>query len=398
MTLEERIGRWLSPGWTVFAKRLSANDTGATGGHQSGLYLPDRLVRSLYPALLRSRDKNPRQPLTVTFNDGPDTFVRVNVIWYNNGVVSNGTRDECRITGWGGSNSPLMDPDQTGALLLMAFERGPDAPRGCEAWLCSAFESEIAQSVLGEVEPTNPLVLVDGTERSTEQTGPCDARLEALPPSWLQQFPSTLEIARLAVDAFPGAKPDVDARLMSRRECEYRVFRLLERHHVLPIIQGGFDTIGRFIEMAHSVANRRKARAGRSLEHHLCAIFDETEVSYTCNGVTEGAKRPDFVFPSIEAYRNPRFPADQLRTLAAKTTCKDRWRQILNEADRLKGGCRHLLTLQEGVSVSQFEEMVAEGVQLVVPKSLWRAYPQSVRPRMQTLEDFVAEVGTLAAP
>ncbi len=41
--------------------------------------------------------------------------------------------------------------------------------------------------------------------------------------------------------------------------------------------------------------------------------------------------------------------------LAVKTTCKDRWRQILNEAQRIKP--KHLLTLQEGVSHRQFDEM-----------------------------------------
>jgi hypothetical protein len=54
--------------------------------------------------------------------------------------------------------------------------------------------------------------------------------------------------------------------------------------------------------------------------------------------------------------------------LAAKTTCKDRWRQILNEADRIPA--KHLLTLQEGVSEGQFREMNDAGVRLVVPRAL----------------------------
>ena len=54
--------------------------------------------------------------------------------------------------------------------------------------------------------------------------------------------------------------------------------------------------------------------------------------------------------------------------LAAKTTCKDRWRQILNEAARID--VKHLLTVQEGVSSPQFREMKEEGVRLVVPKTL----------------------------
>jgi hypothetical protein len=41
--------------------------------------------------------------------------------------------------------------------------------------------------------------------------------------------------------------------------------------------------------------------------------------------------------------------------LAAKTTVKDRWRQVLNEANRIE--TKHLLTLQEGVPEGQFTEM-----------------------------------------
>ena len=42
------------------------------------------------------------------------------------------------------------------------------------------------------------------------------------------------------------------------------------------------------------------------------------------------------------------FDSNKLTMLASKTTCKDRWRQILNEADRIK--IKHLFTLQQGIS------------------------------------------------
>ncbi|EDT5748291.1 restriction endonuclease, partial [Salmonella enterica subsp. enterica serovar Cerro] len=34
----------------VYIKRLSANDTGATGGHQVGLYIPSGIVEKLFPS------------------------------------------------------------------------------------------------------------------------------------------------------------------------------------------------------------------------------------------------------------------------------------------------------------------------------------------------------------
>lgn len=42
-------------------------------------------------------------------------------------------------------------------------------------------------------------------------------------------------------------------------------------------------------------------------------------------------KKPDFVFPNGECYHKLEFPGDLLTILGAKSTCKDRWRQVLNE-------------------------------------------------------------------
>lgn len=112
-------------------------------------------------------------------------------------------------------------------------------------------------------------------------------------------------------------------------------------------------------------------------------------------GVTiEAGKKPDFLFPSLAAYNDPSFDSSKLKMLAVKTTCRDRWRQILNEADRVQ--TKHLLTLQEGVSENQFNEMQRAKVQLVVPKALHRSYPKSVQPHLQTVESFIGDVRHLS--
>ena len=144
--------------------------------------------------------------------------------------------------------------------------------------------------------------------------------------------------------------------------------------------------------MANQVLNRRKSRAGKSLEHHLSAIFDENKIQYTAQAVTEGNKKPDFLFPSEEAYHDLTFSIDKLCTLAAKTTCKDRWRQILNEADRLRDENKYLCTMQQGISAAQMDEMQAEKVILVVPKEYHKAYPKEKRDRIWTIARFVAYV------
>ena len=116
-------------------------------------------------------------------------------------------------------------------------------------------------------------------------------------------------------------------------------------------------------------------------------------MNFSHGAESDPGKRPDFIFPSARAYRNPAYSWANLRMLAVKTTCKDRWRQILNEADRIV--VKHLFTLQEGVSVTQFHEMAQSNVRLVVPAPLVAKYPRSVQPSLQTLESFIGDIKLL---
>ena len=109
-------------------------------------------------------------------------------------------------------------------------------------------------------------------------------------------------------------------------------------------------------------------------------------IQYTAQAITEENKRPDFLFPSEEAYHDMTFSIEKLCSLAAKTTCKDRWRQVLNEADRFKDRTKYLCTMQQGISAAQMDEMQAEQVVLVVPKEYIR------RSRIWTISKFVSYV------
>ena len=182
---------------------------------------------------------------------------------------------------------------------------------------------------------------------------------------------------------------DPDKALLQWTEEEYKLFRALEQARYGNTVSNGFSSVDDFILLANQVLNRRKSRAGKSLEHHLSAIFDENGIKYTAQAVTEGKKRPDFIFPSEAAYHDFSFPISQLTSLAAKTTCKDRWRQILNEADRLRDGRKYLCTLQQGISTMQMDEMESEGVTLVVPKAYHLAYPKERKDRLWSIHKFV---------
>ena len=89
------------------------------------------------------------------------------------------------------------------------------------------------------------------------------------------------------------------------------------------------------------------------------------------------------------------FPAKDLVFLGAKTTCKDRWRQILNEADRI--GDKYLFTLQQGISKNQLSEMKSEHVTLVVPEAYRQSFPTEFRTDIKSLSSFICFVKSTQA-
>ena len=403
MLSKPEVHEWISdvsgPHWYWYAKVLTGNDTLLTGAHQAGPYIPKQVVFTLFPSVANSRDLNPRRSVDVSI-DSHGVSTTCSAIWYNNRVVGVGTRNEARITGWGGSSSPILDPDSTGSLCVFAFMRfGESDATACRVWLARSLEEEEAlSSRVGGVDP-GISVFLDPREADLDFFGrdldqPCRMPREQIPPEWLEQFPSPSAIHDLSVANLPSARQkNPDDRLLVRRSCEFELFRSIEEAAVLPRIVRGFQSVDHFIDYANAVTNRRKARSGASLELQLRRIFDEEDVRYSHGAVSEHGKRPDFLFPSVDAYQAAKFPAGKLRMLGVKTTVKDRWRQVIDEAERLP--IKHLLTLQEGVSVSQFKQMTVAGIRLVVPARLQSAYSPEVRSELISLTDFIVQLSHL---
>lgn len=394
----QTTSEWLtsvrSRGAALLVKRLAANDTGATGAHQAGPYVPRVFIAELFAEVLNRRSEvNPRVTFDVRVASHDAPPADVTLIWYNNRLFG-GTRNEFRLTGWGGEHSPLLDPENTGAICVLAFDRSGGRVESCVAWVCSnELEEDAVEAVVGPVEPGQiRLVGQGGKEIAPELPGfsPCDG---PLPASWKSTFPEARLLVDEAISRCPTRQGDSDSLLLARRDCEFRLFAAVERGVVLPRVTTGFATVEEFVEYAGQVTNRRKSRAGRSLELHLVRLFERDAVAFAHSPVSEGAKRPDFLFPSVEAYHDKHRADETLRMLAVKTTCKDRWRQVLNEADRVEH--KHLFTLQEGVSVQQFTEMTLAGLKLVVPKPLHTRFPAAVRPELLSLGQFISEVSQL---
>lgn len=181
-----------------------------------------------------------------------------------------------------------------------------------------------------------------------------------------------------------------DEILLGWLDTEYTLFKYMEEKVYSDITTKPFKSIDAFVAMANEVLNRRKSRAGKSLEHHLADIFIKNDLLFEEQVITEENKKPDFVFPNGECYHNLAFPGELLTVLGAKTTCKDRWRQVLNEADRVDD--KYLFTLQQGISSNQLKEMQDYNLHLVVPHKYLTSFPKEYRSGICDLSSFIVLV------
>ncbi|MBO6207866.1 MAG: restriction endonuclease [Lachnospiraceae bacterium] len=367
-------------GKSAYCKFLSANDSGETGGHQSGILISKTAKDMLYTAQELRENHILKKTGTIKWQD--DFSTNCTFTWYE-------SKNELRITGFG-RGFELLRPEYTGALFVLIKE----SEESYYGYLFNTDEDiqEFLDSFGLTPAETNRPIELDRVDPELMEKQAIDTFIGGLKVD----FPTSQEMSSAArliqYQVYLNRHlilADPDTMLLKWTEEEYRLFRAIEHARYGETVAKGFASVDDFIALANQVLNRRKSRAGKSLEHHLAAIFDENKIEYAPQATTEGNKKPDFLFPSEVAYHDMTFAIDKLCTLAAKTTCKDRWRQILNEADRLRDENKYLCTMQQGISAAQMDEMQAEKVILVVPKPYITAYPKDRRDRIWTVGRFV---------
>ncbi|MCY4301919.1 MAG: type II restriction endonuclease [Aestuariivita sp.] len=224
-------------------------------------------------------------------------------------------------------------------------------------------------------------------------------RLDAMIEPFGLAFPKTVEFSDLARQTLPEARAedDPDAALVAWLSHEEALFRRLERRIVATRLDEGFrddsgaTNVDGFIRLSLSVQNRRKSRMGQSLEHHLEAVFRAHGIAYVRGAITENNQRPDFLFPSEAAYRAaPDTGHACLTMLGAKSSCKDRWRQVLVEAKKIPK--KHLLTLEPAISEPQTSQMAHSNLQLVVPQSIQETYTSDQQDWIWNVRDFIQDL------
>ena len=370
-------------GQKTFCKFLSANDTDPTQSHQAGIYIPHNSSSILFNSPGVKGDNKDRFVSVYWHYEENYISDEVRLIYYGRG-----TRNEYRVT-----HTPFFKPEYTGALFVFTQ---------CDEDNYQAFvlntDDEINQflDAFG-LSPHETNCLIDGC-KPTSDNDLIKAFIQDIDDKGID-FPDSKRMSAAARDICDKTissqaliLTNPDKKILDWTDMEYNIFKAVEYSRYGNIVSQGFPSVDEFVDMANQVLNRRKSRAGKSLEHHLAAIFDGNHLPFEEQVVTEGNKRPDFIFPSKKAYHDLTYPAKKLISLAAKTTCKDRWRQVLNEADRLKDDYKYLCTLQQGISIAQLDEMQAEKVRLIVPKPYIKTYPEERRDDIWPLDKFIAYV------
>jgi type II restriction enzyme len=368
----------------AYAKFTTPNNVGATGSHETGWLIS----KSAWPLFFDKPGVKGEQI---------DRLVEIK--WQNNFTTQSRfvyygqkTRNEYRLTRFG-RGFPFLQEENIGDYILIlrmskdeykayVFQTDNDIEDFTSAVGISVTETNsLLQPHNQKVEEPSLTSLIEATAAETKGIMPTGL--------WIASKAFEINItaknfhANMAIES-----PDIF--LLSVIKTEYELFQAIERLKFGPIIQAGFASVDTFISVAHSILNSRKSRAGYSLENHLATIFNANELKHERQVITEGNKTADFIFPDGTAYHNPAFLIENLFFMAAKTTCKDRWRQVLNEADRLD--TIYLMTLQQGISKNQCKEMQDEGVILVVPDDYKFSFPKEFHDDILSLHQFITTV------
>ncbi|GIO22256.1 type II restriction endonuclease [Oceanobacillus sp. J11TS1] len=361
-----------------YCKFVTANDVGLTNAHQEGLHIAKGAWNIFFEEEgVKGENKDKYVKMHI---DGYYPF-ESRVIYYGKG-----TRNEYRITRFW-TNSPYEKEQQVGNLIIFI-------PLDNENFKVCIFDTEEEIETFEETFSlsliNNNAVYFAGEKRDTDLSQKLEMKINES-AALFEEFPETIRLAELArelyTEVYKRKSFDPDKMLLKWIETEYSVFRAIEKNIYKPYLTEPFYEIEPLLEFANSALNRRKSRAGKSLEHHIDFILRKTNIPFSHPGKTEGNKKPDFLLPSNNKYADQLYDSNNIIFLGAKTTCKDRWRQILNEANRIS--VKHLLTLQQGITVNQLEEMQDEQVILVVPEPYHKAYPESHRDRLWSVAKFI---------
>ena len=377
---EKAISEALACGNAIL-KFVSPNDVGITGSHQCGFYLP-KTAWEIYTPFPPEKGRLDKHPVSILWPDGRKT--ESVVTWYGQK-----TRSEYRLTRFG-RDFPYLTADNVGDLLILI----PLAPAEFSAYVFDLDDDIDEVLVALGVEPFERWGIYRNGAPQFETEDECVEWQAREFARQLTNFPDgetfsreTRRILEECLSSISALSPD--DMLMKYYDTEYQLFRTVERQVCQSEIVRLFRDVDDFLRTASSIMNRRKSRAGRSLENHIDHLLTQANIPHKMRPPSIDGK-PDVVIPNEEAYHDKDYPLDKLFVVGVKTTCKDRWRQVINEARRVPQ--KHIFTIQQGISRNQLADMNTAGVTLIVPRPLHHLYPTDNPVSMIDLKGFIASV------
>jgi hypothetical protein len=383
----------------VAAKRLSAVEADTRRSNQHEFNGVEGLKRLFGRA--ESKRTYPARFLYLNDHEGNPLIADSTLTWYD-ARAGHRTRSEHRL--YFPANA-VMDQARAGDLmvigrrpdqsvLLIVAEYGSTVASQVQWLFGTATLPDAGYAVRDDLDSEHDRIST-ASRFILEQIGvvielPSDAHLDDMLRRFGGSFPNTRDFSAYARSKLPevDSRADPDGALLLYMEREESLFRTLERHLVGTRLEQGFvHDVDGFVAYSLTVHNRRKSRAGYALENHLDCILSATGIRFSRTVVTENRSKPDFLFPGAAEYQDSQFSSHRLTVLGVKTTCKDRWRQVLAEADRIPQ--KHLLTLEPAISTAQTDEMQSRNLKLVIPKPLHTSYSPTQQAAMLSLKDFV---------
>lgn len=396
---------------SILVKKLSNNDRDWArfkNKHQAGVYIPhEQRDGGFFPALEAKARENP---------DGDEIRERFfTTIWPQSGFEERQSRLVHYTSKGQETHLTRLPKAQFGDLLPASFfVMGRMQHKGEPVYHCLTIDSGSDEAaLLADLLDLGPEFLVgvfDPVRKKEEERDRVLAFAEQVIAAWMagtidvfaREFaamPPTIELARMAQDAFlkkygleainpfamdhPG-----DALREISRSIEWDLFRDYQRRErsvelvriVLGDQPGAFtasDVIRLLIDrlpaidaLMLSASQQRKSRAGYSYEHHIETMLAGGSIPFEKQVIIEAKKRPDFILPSLAFIDSGKPEAAKGLILSAKTTLRERWKQV----EREKGArALYLTTVDENIAGNAVEDMAAMGIFLVIPESLMKS-------------------------
>ncbi len=219
-----------------------------------------------------------------------------------------GTRNEYRLTRFG-KNFPFLNEDCVGDLLIISKKD----EEYYEAFVLQTDEDIDDFFAELNISPSDTNGIIPNQFEQTSEDKLLTCFLTFI-KTLKVDFPQTVELATtarnchlLSMNLNEKVITNPDKELLNWLNAEFQLFKLIENDRYSKTIQTPFKSVEELVKTANTILNRRKSRAGKSLEHHLTEMFKIFKLAFETQSTTEDKKKPDFIFPDIEAYLNPKF-------------------------------------------------------------------------------------------